>query len=149
MSSAKLTSDNIFWLLLLWPRSKWMTPEVRGAKKSPWNILYQILLAIHISTWINFKRTYQLNNLLSSYWMSSPPLSFLYTFATAFQNVTSVTDKDAASRIAGPSLRSPGGKSGTRINQGEQLLLPTPTPNAQKSAKGVLSCRSQIYQQMK
>lgn len=54
MSSAKPTSDNIFWLLLIWPRSKWMTPKVGRAKEKAHHILYWILLAIHISTCINF-----------------------------------------------------------------------------------------------
>jgi len=139
MSSAKLTSDNIFWLLFIWPRSKQTTPKVGGAKKSPPHIWYLILLASHISTRTNFKRTHQLNDSLSPYWMSSPPLHFLYVFATAFQTVTSVTEEDVTSRTSGPSPRTLGGKSGTQINQGEQLLLPTVQP-----AKGVLSCRSQI-----
>lgn len=126
MSSAKLISDNIFWLLLIWPRSKWTIPKV-GGKKNPPHILYLSLLVIHISTWINFKRTSQPNDSLSSYWMSSPPLYFLYAFATAFQNITSVTEEDATSRTTGPSPRPLGGKSGTV-----------------QSAKGVLRQKSNL-----
>lgn len=69
MSSAKMISDNIFWFLSIWPRSNWTIPKV-GSKKTPPHILYQILLAIHTSTWINFKCTYQPNDSLSSHWMS-------------------------------------------------------------------------------
>lgn len=70
ISKADIRGNNIFWLLLIWPRPKWMTSKAgEQKKKKPTtyfipDFLYLILLAIHISTWIKFKHNYQMNDWL-------------------------------------------------------------------------------------
>lgn len=102
--TAKLVSDNIFSLLLLWPRSKWTTEAHHifipdPTKNSNFNINK---IQVHLPA--------------ESYRMSSPPLYFLCEFATAFHNITSVTEEDIVSSTARPSPRPLGGKSGVQLN---------------------------------